>query len=535
MKNLLLTCLFGLFLFSCQEEKKETPKEESPPNILFIMTDDHAYQAISAYGSNRNKTPHIDKIAEEGMRFDRAYVTNSICSPSRAVILTGKFSHLNGLRDNIQKFDSTQQTFPKLLQQAGYQTAVFGKWHLKSQPTGFDDWEVLPGQGDYYNPNFRTPSGVVKEKGYVTDIITDLSINWLAEKRDSTKPFMLMYQHKAPHREWLPPQEHLQTYKDKPIPEPASLFDDYANRGSAAKEAEMRLFDHMGYSNDTKIKPEILEKHGLKEFMNWYLWAYNHNYDQMNEEEKKNWDAIYGPINEAFDENPPKGDALTKWKYQRYMQDYLASVQSVDDNVGRMMEYLESAGLAENTIVVYTSDQGFYLGEHGWFDKRFMYEESFRTPLIVRWPGKVKAGSVNSDLVQNLDFAQTFLEACGAKIPTDMQGQSLLPLLKNQKTEWRDAIYYHYYEYPGIHAVKRHYGVRTNQYKLIHFYHDIDEWELYDLEKDPNEMNNVIDAAEYQEIKSDMLTRLAELQVQYQDSDSLSLEILNADLNRNKN
>lgn len=533
MKNLIYIALL-LFLFSgCAENKtgKEAPQLPSRPNIVFMMADDHAFQAISAYNSKLIQTPHIDRIAEQGMRFDRAYVTNSICSPSRAVILTGKFSHLNGLRDNIQVFDSTQQTFPKLLQQAGYQTAVVGKWHLKSQPTGFDFWEVLPGQGDYYNPDFKTPEGKIKRQGYVTDFITDRAIEWL-DGRDTSKPFMLMYHHKAPHREWLPAQEHLGYLMDKDLPEPATLFDDYEGRGRAAKEAEMRLDDHMGWTNDTKLKPELVAQLGLHDFIPWYARAYERNYKQMTEEEQKNWDAVYQPVAEEFMKNMPEGDDLTRWKYQRYMQDYLGCIHSVDENVGRLMAHLEELGLAENTIVVYTSDQGFYLGEHGWFDKRFMYEESFRTPLIVRWPGVIEPKSVNSNLVQNLDFAETFLEAAGVEIPDDMQGQSLVPLFTNQKSEWRDALYYHYYEYPGIHAVKRHYGVCTDQYKLIHFYHDVDEWELYDLEKDPQEMRNVYNDPAYQVVRENMEERLAELQVKYMDSDSLSQEILQADMSR---
>lgn len=502
------------------------------PNIIFIMADDHAVDAISAYGSNRIQTPNINRLAREGMRFDKAFVTNSICAPSRAVILTGKHSHLNGVRDNVNTFDGSQQTFPKLLQQAGYQTAIAGKWHLKSEPTGFDFWKVLPDQGDYYQPDFRTPQGLVQEEGYVTDIITDEAIGWLDKSRDKSRPFLLVYQHKAPHREWWPSQGHLRDFKDKPVPEPASLFDDYQGRGTAARDAEMRISTHMGLTNDSKIKPELARRLGFEDFIPWYSNAYNNQYNKLTEEQCRNWEAVYGPINADFEKNTPSGDALTRWKYQRYMQDYLASVQSVDDNIGRLLDYLEKSGLAENTLIIYTSDQGFYLGEHGWFDKRFMYEESFRTPLIVRWPGRIKPGSANSDLVQNLDFAETILDAAGLPIPEDMQGRSLLPLLRGQEVEWRDALYYHYYEYPGIHAVKRHYGVRTARYKLIHFYYDVDEWELYDLERDPQEMRNVIAQPEYRAVKEELLGKLRALQVQYRDSDALAQEILLEDLNR---
>jgi arylsulfatase A-like enzyme len=288
----------------------------------------------------------------------------------------------------------------------------------------------------------------------------------------------------------------------------------------------------MGFSNDNKITPENLEKLNIEEFMGWYTWAYDKNYQRMSLEEKKNWDAVYGPINEQFVKHRPEGDSLTLWKYRRYMEDYLASIKSVDDNVGRLLDYLDESGLAENTIVVYTSDQGFYLGEHGWFDKRFMYEESFRTPWLVRWPGKIKPGLVNQDLVQNLDFAETFLDAAGVNVPSDMQGESLLPLFAGDNANWRDAIYYHYYEYPGIHAVKRHYGISTDRYKLIHFYYDVDEWELYDLETDPNEMTNIIDKPEFAEVKDKMIFRLKELRKKYGDSDSLTKQTLEADLKR---
>ncbi len=500
------------------------------PNILFVLLDDHAFQAISTYDDRLIETPNIDRLAREGMRFDRAYVTNSICSPSRAVILTGKHSHLNGLRDNRQVFDSTQTTFPKLLRRAGYQTAIVGKWHLKSQPTGFDYWKVLPGQGQYYQPDFRTADGMVRDTGYVTDLITDEAIDWLASRRDTSKPFMLMYNHKAPHREWWPAQDHLRAFKNTDIPEPETLFDDYSGRGTAAAEAEMRIHDHMGLSSDNKIHPRIVDMLGREEFMGWYKPVYLRQYNRLTEQQRENWDAVYDSINLQFVREAPTGEALTKWKYQRYMEDYLATIQSVDDNLGRVLDYLDENNLTENTLVVYTSDQGFYLGEHGWFDKRFMYEESYRTPLILRWPGKVEAGSVNANLVQNLDFAQTLLEVAGVAPPEDMQGRSLLPLMAGQQDDWRDALYYHYYEYPGIHAVKRHYGISTQRYKLIHFYHDIDEWELYDLREDPNEMRNVFDDPEYESVKEELMTRLGEIRQQYQDSDSLTQEFLRADL-----
>ena len=529
MSRLIYIFLFSMLLSSCNPRKKQEKEQEQPPNIIFIMTDDHAYQALSAYDNRLISTPNLDELAEEGMIFNHAYVTNSISSPSRATILTGKHSHLNGVINNSVPFDSTQQTYPKILQANGYQTAVVGKWHLKTQPTGFDYWRILDGlggQGYYYHPIFRSPEGTVQKQGYTTDVITDMAIDWLDSKRNKDKPFMMMYQHKAPHREWLPSMRHLRFKKDEDIPQPATLFDDYEGRGTAAKEAEMLISKHMALTSDNKIQPEIVNELGYDEFMKWYSRVYKEHYNRLTEEEQEKWDEVYGPINQEFKEKAPRGKELTKWKYQRYMEDYLACIKAVDENVGRLMKYLDENGLAENTIVIYTSDQGFYLGEHGWFDKRFMYEESFRTPLIVRWPEKVKAGSVNDQLVQNLDFAQTMLDAAGITAPSDMQGRSLVPLLKGEDTEWRDALYYHYYEYPGIHAVKRHYGIRTDRYKLIHFYHDVDEWELYDLQEDPNEMQNVIDDPEYEAVEKELRQDLDSIMHHYGDSDSLRMEYL---------
>ena len=535
-----LTLIASAVLVSaCGREPATDPQESTPeskaaatdrPNIIFIMSDDHAYQAIGAYGSVLNETPNIDRIAAEGMRFDRSYVSNSICSPARAVVLTGKHSHVNGVRDNRGVFDGSQQTFPKILQQAGYQTAVIGKWHLKSEPTGFDYWRVLPGQGFYYQPEFRTPEGTETLQGYVTDLVTDMAIDWLDQARDQDKPFLMMFGHKAPHREWLPAQNHLNDFKDAPLPEPATLFDDYAGRGTAAATAEMRISDHMGFTNDGKLDPELVKSLGYEDFMDWYERNYRKSRARMTEEERGNWDAVFGPINEAFAQANLQGEELTRWKYQRYMQDYLASINSVDENIGRLLDYLDETGLAENTIVVYTSDQGFYLGEHGWFDKRFMYEESFRTPLIVRWPGTVEPGTVNSELVQNLDMAPTLLAAAGVEIPSDIQGRSIVPLLAGEEGELHDALYYHYYEYPGIHTVKRHYGVSTKRYKLIHFYYDIDEWELYDLESDPQEMKNLYGQAEYANVQAQLREKLGELRDRYGESDELTQSILKSDL-----
>jgi arylsulfatase A-like enzyme len=462
------------------------------PNILFVFADDHASHAISAYGSQINQTPNIDRLAAEGMIFANAFVTNSICAPSRAVILTGRHSHLNGVYTNREHFDGAQVTFAKLLREAGYQTAIVGKWHLKSEPTGFDHWEILPGQGTYYNPDFLTPGGRVETTGYVTEIITDKVLDWLANSRDPEKPFMLMYQHKAPHRRWEPALDHLDTYDGVEIPEPVTLFDDYGGRGSASTTQEMTIAEHL-YDNDLKLTPPR----------------------ELDNEQLAHWNAAYEPKNEAFRAANLSGEELVRWKYQRYLKDYLRVIASIDDNLGRVLDYLDDSGLTDNTVVTYSSDQGFFLGDHGWYDKRWMYEESLRMPLIVRWPSVVAPGSVDSHLVQNLDFAATFLTMAGVEPAADMQGRSLLPLLKGDPpNDWRDGIYYQYYEYPAVHSVRRHYGVRTRQFKLIHYY-EIDEWELFDLNRDPDELNSVYDLAEYSGIVGELKEILLELRREY--------------------
>jgi arylsulfatase A-like enzyme len=461
------------------------------PNILFVFTDDHAAHAVSAYGSTINQTPNIDRLAQEGMLFRSAFVTNSLCAPSRAVTLTGEHSHLNGVFTNNQVFEDVQVTFPKLLQAAGYQMAILGKWHLISEPAGFDYWEVLPGQGRYYNPEFRTPDGVVQDTGYVTDIITDKALDWLAETRDPDRPFMLMIQHKAPHGHWDPGPEHLRMYDDQSILEPETLFDDYSGRASAAKTTSMTIAGHLG-DRSLKLVPS----------------------PELNDQQLALWNAAYEPKNAAFREQELSGDDLLRWKYQRYIKDYLRTVASVDDNLGRILDYLDDSGLAEQTVVVYSSDQGLFLGDHGWYDKRFMYEESLRIPLIVRWPGVVEAGTENAALVQNLDFAETFLDVAGLQIPANMQGRSLVPLLAGRTPDdWRQAIYYQYYSYPR-HSVQNHYGVRTDRYKLIH-YHEIDEWELFDLHADPRELNSVYDDAGYTEPLDELRLLLQDLQARY--------------------
>ena len=522
MKNLLLAGVVLLFLVpnlgAAQKSKAKRP------NIIFIMSDDHAYQAISAYDDKLLQTPNIDRLAKEGMLFTNASVTNSICAPSRATILTGKHTHINGKVDNYFPFDTTQVTFPQIFKKNGYKTAMFGKLHFGNNPKGVDEFMILPGQGNYINPDFIVTNGdTITKQGYVTDIITDVSLDWLKKEASSDEPFMMMYLHKAPHRPWWPRADKFKEFTKKIFPEPETLFDDYKNRGSAAKTAEMNLLTHMMYSHDSKIRPETLAKMEgkvlpvVEEYPNGFYGPYN----RATAAQKAEYDPILDSINDFFYENWPKMNDKEKmqWKYQRYMQDYLGSISSVDDNVGRLLDYLDETGLAENTIVIYTSDQGFYLGEHGWFDKRFVYDESFKTPLLVRWPNVVKPGSVENEMVQNLDFAQTMLEAVGIKPPKDMQGESLIPLLKGDKSDWtRDAVYYHYYEYPSVHMVKRHYGIVNKEFKLVHFYYDVDEWELYDRKKDPREMNNVFNDPAYAATVIKLKKELKDMRKLYKDS-----------------
>ena len=519
----------GIGIFGCSAP---TQKEEKKPNIIYIMSDDHAYQAISAYGYGINQTPNIDRIAKGGAIFTRACVTNSLCAPSRAVLLTGKHSFVNGKVDNVQPFNWEQDNFPKLLQANGYQTAMIGKIHLDGIPQGFDFSMVLPGQGNYYNPDFLIDGKKVRKKGYVTEIITETALDWLKNKRDPNKPFCLLYHQKAPHREWMPAEKYFKQYTKMEFKEPATLFDDFEGRGTAAKEAEMNILKHQNWAGDSKLYPEVMEELGIKETSGWGINAFNNNTGRMDEAQKAAWDAVYRPINEEFKKLYPtiKSDkkALMHWRYERYMQDYLACIASVDEGVGKVLDYLDEAGLADNTIVVYTSDQGFYLGEHGWFDKRFMYKESFRTPLLVRYPKEIKPGTEINKLVQNLDFAPTFLDYAGVNAPDAMQGESFRNLVSGKTDQFRDFAYYTYYEYPSIHMVKRHYGVATQRYKLIHFYYDIDEWELYDLEKDPMEMKNVYDDQAYSDVRKMMHEKLDYARNYYGDSDANDQKYLKA-------
>ncbi len=505
--RLIAWSILSFFPLFAQAEKSRRP------NIVFIFTDDHAVQSIGAYGSKINKTPHIDRLAQEGGIFLNSFCGNSICGPSRASVLTGKHSHKNGFYTNSggAEFDGSQMTFPKLLQKAGYSTALVGKWHLKSDPTGFDYWEIVPGQGSYYNPDFYTSAGQdngTRYEGYVTDITTDLGLKWL-EERDKEKPFLLMCQQKAPHRTWAPNLKHLYNYEDGPVPEPPTLFDDWSGRSETLAGNEMSIKDHFIYQWDMKFQERVPFANDFESRL------HEPERPRMNPEQRAVWDAYYEPRNAAFLASPPTGDELVRWKYQRYIKNYLRCIDSVDENVGRVLNYLDANGLAENTIVIYSSDQGFYLGEHGWYDKRWMYEESLRMPFLIRWPEKIKPGTRFEQLLQNIDYAPTFLEAAGLEVPKEIQGESILPLLGDPDTrKWREYIYYHYYEHLREHGVPRHEGVRGERYKLINFYSN-DGYELIDLKTDPNELVDRSGDPEYAAVLEKMKVELERMRVKY--------------------
>lgn len=485
---------------------------ERPLNIVYIMTDDHTAQMMSCYDTRYVETPNLDRIAADGVRFTNSFVANSLSGPSRACMLTGKHSHINGFTDNEHSvFDGDQPTFPKYLQQAGYQTALIGKWHLESVPQGFDKWEILPGQGDYYNPRFiNMQNDTVVEHGYLTDIITDKAINWMERERDKSKPFCILIHHKAQHRNWLPDTAHLALYEDKTFALPDNFFDDYAGR-QAASSAEMRIADHMDLIYDLKMDREDLTSALKPTYLSFV--------SRMDSAQRARFEEFYQPIRDDFFARNLQGRELAEWKYQRYMRDYAKVLKSLDNNVGRVLDYLDESGLLDNTLVVYTSDQGFYMGEHGWFDKRFMYQESFATPLVMRLPAGFDRRGDITEMVQNIDYAPTFLEVAGVDVPDDIQGVSLLPLLKGEHPDdWRDQLYYHYHEYPAEHSVKRHYGVATDSFKLIHFYNDIDTWELYDLKADPHEMDNLYGKPGMEDITAEMMERLNRARVQYADT-----------------
>ena len=514
---LILSFLFlAISLISCKNnsEERELDKDQKKkrPNIVFIMTDDHAAQAISAYGHPVSKlapTPNIDRIANNGVKFNNNFCTNSICGPSRAVILTGKHSHLNGFRMNGETFDGSQPTLPKYLKEAGYQTALFGKWHLHGSPQGFDDWNILVDQGNYYNPDFIKNKDTTRIEGYATDIITEMGLNWLKNNREKEKPFMLMVQHKAPHRNWMPALRHINKYDSIEFPLPKSYFSDH--EGQVAAQEQLQT-----------IYKDMYEGHDLKMTVAKGSDSLRHNpwktdFERMTKAQRDAWNKAYRPKNDAFHDANLSGKELDKWKGQRYLRDYLATVAAVDEGVGKILDYLEESGLAENTLIVYTTDQGFYLGEKGFFDKRFMYEESLAMPMLMQYPGVIEAGSEIDALTQNLDFAPTFLDFANAEIPEEMQGRSLRSLMNNSISDedFRNAIYYHYYDFPAFHMVKRHYGIRTDRFKLMHFYDDIDVWEMYDLQKDPREMNNIYNHPDYAEVRKELHSSLDSLQQKY--------------------
>lgn len=487
------------------------------PNILFLFSDDHAINSISAYEGRLAEvapTPHIDRLAKEGAVFLNSFCANSICGPSRANILTGKHSHKNGFMRNGNTFDQKQWTVAKELHANGYNTAVIGKWHLKTQPVGFDHWEILPGQGNYYNPVFLQMDGKGKRfEGYATDLTTQKALNWLENQRDTTKPFFLMCQHKAPHRTFSPALRHLGAYDDVEIPEPETLFDDYKNRSQTLANNEMEIDRHFDWAYDAKVRKDergdvILPKpdrYGTPE------------YNRMTASQKKTWDAHFGPSNQKFLADFKAGKLSEKevvqWKYRRYMRNYLSTVKAVDESVGRMLDYLEKNGLANNTVVIYSSDQGFFLGEHGWYDKRWMFEESFRMPFLIRWPGVIEPGSRPTELIQNIDYAPTFLEMAELKIPEEVQGRSLVPLMKGDAEDWRKSLYYAYYEL-GEHAVPQHFGVRTETHKLIYFPRTR-EWNLFDLTNDPSEMRSVHDDPAYAKVKTSLTEEFERLRDVY--------------------
>tara|TARA_Y100000746_G_scaffold164340_1_gene141702 strand:+ start:594 stop:2228 length:1635 start_codon:yes stop_codon:yes gene_type:complete len=494
------------------------------PNILFVFTDDHAPHAIGAYNGwlkSVNPTPIIDKLAKEGMLFEKSFCSNSICGPSRAVILSGKHSHKNGFMNNGNSFNWNQQIFPKILRKNGYQTAIYGKSHLKGKPQGFDDWAVLPGQGLYYNPDMIFADGRRRINGYCTDVVTDLAVNWLKNKRNKNKPFMMMVQHKAPHRNWMPALRHLTLYDDITIPEPPTLFDKWEDNAPPARHQELEIDRHMDLNYDlfVDLTPDFEQPPSQKR-QDRSAWF---NMKRMSNEQLTKWREAYAPKDEAFHKANLKDKELVRWKFQRYAKNYLRCVKGVDESIGRLQDTLNELGLADNTIVIYSSDQGFYIGDHGWYDKRWMYEESLMMPFIVKWPGVTKFGSRDNHLIQNIDYAPTFLEMAGAPVPNDMQGRSLLPLLKGKSPDnWRDSIYYHYYEYPSVHMIPRHYGIRTQRYKLMHFYQFGDEWELYDLKTDPDELNNIYGKPEHAKLQSRIKNRLTKLQSHYEDNSNIS-------------
>ena len=506
-----LVFLAGLLFWASHSLKAQRARKASRPNIVLIITDDHAYQALSAYRSDLVKTPNIDRIGREGAIMDRACVTNSVCSPSRAVALTGKYSHINGMRDNGTYFNGAQPTLQKILQQNGYRTAVIGKWHLWSDPTGFDYWNILPAQGHYYNPEFIRMGKDTTYKGYVTDVITDLALNWMDENKSG--PFCLLLWHKAPHRNCMPPLKYLNRFNDRTFPLPSSFYDDYKDR-KGLQRAQVTMARDLDIRYDTKIPCDTC---AVTKINDWAPAEYAREIERLTPEERRIWDAHYAKEYETFLQLKP-GDEVVRFQFQRYLEDYLRCVLAVDDNIGRVMDYLKKRKLDQNTIVVYMSDQGFYLGEHGLYDKRFMYEESLRTPMMIRYPLVVKPRQRHRQFVLNLDIAPTLLHLAGIPVPADMQGVSMKKILQTgTDTGWRKDIFYHYYE--RSFGLTPHYGLRTDRYKLIRFYGAVDSWELYDLQTDPQEMNNIYTKPENAALVTRLTKRLFELKAEYKDTD----------------
>ncbi len=519
---MILLVLVSFALSGCEstEAEPEITSKDTPPNIIVMYSDDHTAQSIGAYQEalnyglklNHTPTPNIDRLAAEGMRFDNAFVTNSICKPSRAVLLTGQHSHKNGVLTNGESIDESLETFPTLLQQAGYQTAMVGKWHLGTEPQGFDYYEVLYGQGPYYNPTMRTPEGDVDRAGHTSRVITDSALRWLRDDRQRNTPFMMIYNHKAPHRNWLPGPDHLNDYRNRDLPEPPSLFYDYEGLTTAAREQDMEIGTTMSWGWDLKV-PRNPETGEASEG-----WDRLVERNRLTDRQLERLQQAYGEQNEQLHEHygQMSEKERLRWRYQRYVKDYLRVIRGVDDGVGRVMDYLRRENLLDNTVVIYAGDQGFFLGENGWFDKRWIYEESMRMPLIVHWPEGIAPESVNKQLVQNLDLAPTILDLAGSEIPGQMQGRSLVPLLKGEEpSDWRKAVYYHYYEGPpAVHEVARHYGVRTDRYTLAHFYEN-EEWELFDLQEDPEQLQSVYGDPEYGDVQEELKGKIKKLQQQY--------------------
>ncbi|RYC68004.1 sulfatase family protein [Spirosoma sordidisoli] len=539
-----LAALLAIPSYMSVQVDNRLPDQAGPqrPNVIFIISDDHTSQAISAYGSKLAKTPHIDRIAREGAILYNNVVANSICGPSRATLLTGQYSHRNGYKFNEKVFDITQPVFTEELQKNGYQTAWIGKMHLGSLPHGFDYLNILPGHGSYYNSDFVNSNNETKRyPGYVTDVVTTLSTDWL-DRRDTKKPFFLVVGHKATHREWMPALEDLGAYDKVTFPIPATFYDNYEGRLAAQKQ-EMSIDKTMSLMADLKVNVayEVNEATVDQEKAKFRKALYGSNqptpeqekqldtyvregaYRRLSPEQKKAFSGYYQKISREFEEKKLTGKALAEWKYQRYLKDYLSTANSLDRNIGELLDYLDKSGLAKNTVVVYTSDQGFYLGEHGWFDKRWIYEESLKTPFVIRYPGVIKPGSQVRQIVSNVDWAPTLLSLTGTRVPAYIQGESFMPLLTGGQKNWRNQAYYHYYEYPQPHRVSPHFGLRTNQYTLARFYGPDDFWELYDIQKDPQNLKNLYGQKGYENVTARLKAQLKEQIVRYKDEEALKL------------